>query len=242
MWKQFFNQHAERYDENPFTHFTQAEVDFLIKLYPTPAGSRVLDVGCGTGRHAIEFARRGFQVTGIDLSEGMLAVAKSKADALGVEVEWICADATSLQLGPTFDYAICICEGGVGLIQAGESAEEHDKVIFRNIAAALKPNAPFVLTALNGYSVIRRMSDERIAEGIFDPASMVSHYVEDWDIPGFKGPMKIYERLFIPPEISKMLQESGFAVDNIYGGTAGYWGQRFVSLDEMEAMFICRKA
>jgi hypothetical protein len=71
---------------------------------------------------------------------------------------------------------------------------------------------------------------------------MVSFYPDEWDLPDGKQQLMIYERLFIPPEMVRILQASGFAVDNVYGGTAGHWAQRPVSLDEVEAMYICRKA
>lgn len=241
-WQEFFDAHAPHYDQNGFAQHTVQEVDFLLKLYPLAAGASILDVGCGTGRHSIELARRGFRVTGIDLSPGMLAQARAKALLADVRIEFIQADAKSFSLPEPFDAAICLCEGGVGLIEKGEDPVAHDLAIYRNIAASLKANAPFVLTALNGYSVIRQMKDENIAGGSFDPMSMVSIYADEWDLPEGTRSVNVYERLFIAPEVVRMLTEAGFTVDNVYGGTAGHWAQRFLSLDEVEAMYICRKA
>ena len=169
-------------------------------------------------------------------------VARQRSAAAGVDVEWIEADATQFRTSEPFDAAICLCEGGVGLIEHGEDAEAHDMAIFRNIAASLKPNAPFVLTALNGYSVIRQLKDENIQAGSFDPISMMSAYADEWELPEGTKQVNIRERLFIAPEVTRMLRDAGFVVDNVYGGTAGHWAQRFLSLDEVEAMFIGRKA
>ncbi len=240
-WQRFFDAHAVNYEQNPFTKHTVAEVDFILSLYPILPGSAVLDIGCGTGRHSIELARRGYKVTGLDLSSGMLDVAKENAAKAEVDVTWIQADATSFTLEDKFDVGLCLCEGGVGLIERGENAEEHDNSIFRNIAGSLKPNAPFLLTALNGYSIIRQMKDEHIHDGRFDPVSMLANYQDEWDLPEGPTIMTIRERLFIAPEVVKMLTAAGFAVDNVYGGTAGHWARRFLSLDEVEAMFVCRK-
>jgi 2-polyprenyl-3-methyl-5-hydroxy-6-metoxy-1,4-benzoquinol methylase len=240
-WQAFFDSQAATYEQNPFTSNTAVEVDFFLSLYPLAKGSRVLDVGCGTGRHSIELARRGYKVTGLDLSQGMLSVAREKATEAGVTVSWMHADATSCSVGETFDAAICLCEGAVGLIEKGENAESHDLAIFRNIAEALKRNAPFLLTALNGYSLIRQMNDEHVLEGRFDPATMIASYQDQWDLPGGPKLMQVYERLFIAPEMVRLLQEGGFVVDNVYGGTAGHWARRPLSLDEVEAMYVCRR-
>jgi 2-polyprenyl-3-methyl-5-hydroxy-6-metoxy-1,4-benzoquinol methylase len=241
-WQRFFDSHAEAYEENPFTKHTAAEVDFFLSMYPLIPGDTILDVGCGTGRHSIELAKRGFKVTGLDLSEGMLQVARKHAQEAGVEVEWIQADATDFKLEKKYDAALCLCEGAVGLIEKGEDAEQHDLAIFRNIAASLKPNAPFLMTALNAYSIIRQMSDEHVLEGRFNPATMIASYQDQWDLPDGTRMMTIYERLFIAPEVVKMLTASGFVVDNVYGGTAGYWARRPLSLDEVEAMYASRRA
>lgn len=240
-WQRFFDAHAANYDENPFTKHTSAEVDFLLSLYPILPGSKILDVGCGTGRHSIELAKRGYHPTGLDFSGAMLDVAREKAQAAGVTVEWVQADATDFSFADKFDAAICLCEGAVGLTERGEDAEIHDKRIFENIANVLKPNAPFVMTALNAYSVIRQMKDEYIHEGRFNPATMVSNYTDEWDLPEGLTLMTINERLFIAPEVVRMLRESGFVVDNVFGGTAGYWSRRFLSVDEVEAMYVSRR-
>lgn len=259
-WQQFFDSHAPYYDQNPFTQNTIAEVDFFLSLVPLSVGASILDMGCGTGRHAVELAKRGYRVTGVDISEGMLEVARKKAETEGASVRWVQADAirpldllapissagdTPVDVhhseGELFDAAISLCEGGFGLIGQGEDAEAHDRAILDNIAAHLKPNAPFLLTTLNGYQVIRQMKDEFIEAGRFDPATMVSNYEDQWDLPEGPRVVQIRERLFIPPEMVKILRESGFRCDRVFGGTAGNWGQRPLSLDEIEAMYVCRK-
>lgn len=241
-WREFFDAHAPRYMENVFTKWTKTEVSFLLELWDLPPGSSILDMGCGTGRHAVEFATRGFKVTGVDLSQGMLAEAAKAADEAGVEVEWIHADGTMFESDRSYDAAMCLCEGGIGLIEQGEEPVGHDLAILRNIAAALKPGAPFVLTALNGYAIIRRMTDEHVQGGAFDPATMLAQYVDEFELPEGKRSMLIRERLFIAPEMVAMLRVAGFEVQHVWGGTAGEWGKRPIKLDEIEAMYVCRKA
>ena len=241
-WQAFFDAHAPHYDANPFTGHTKAEVDFLLGLFALPTGASVLDIGCGTGRHALELARRGYRVTGIDLSEGMLNVARAKAAVDGLDVRFLQADATGYQADQSYDAAVCLCEGGPGLIGKGDDAEAHDLAIFRSAANALRPGAPFLLTTLNGYATIRQMQDAIVHEGRFDPATMTSRYEDEWDLPEGPRVVQIYERLFIPPEVTSLLKRAGFRVDAVWGGTAGHWAQRPLGLDEVEAMYVCHKA
>lgn len=242
MWQAFFDEHAPRYMENPFTGNTRAEVEFLIDLFGLPPDGTILDIGCGTGRHAIALAKKGYKVTGVDLSEGMLAQARAASEGEGVSVEWVHADATSWDADILYDAVICLCEGGLGLSELTEDPIAHDIAILRTIYNALRPNGMFVTTTMNGYAIIRQMTDDHVAAGAFDPASMLATYDDEWDLPEGKRKMRVRERLFIPPEMVAILRHVGFDVLHVWGGTAGEWGRRPVKLDEVEAMYVCRKA
>src|SRR4029450_8214219 len=89
-WQLFFDNTAPSYNDHEYAKPWKEEVDFMEEVFGLPAGSRLLDVGCGTGGHSGELARRGYQVTGIDFSAGML----NEAQQAGVAVEWIQCDAT----------------------------------------------------------------------------------------------------------------------------------------------------
>ena len=80
------------------------------------AGQRVLDVGCGPGRHAHELARRGILVHGIDISQTFVDLAAADAPA-GATFERL--DARALTFDAEFDAAICLCQGAFGLMTAG---------------------------------------------------------------------------------------------------------------------------
>jgi cyclopropane fatty-acyl-phospholipid synthase-like methyltransferase len=241
-WQRFFDGHAPSYLQNSFTRNTIAEADFLVELLDLPPGSAILDMGCGAGRHSVELARRGYRLTGVDLSAGMLAEAHKAAAAAGVEVEWIQADATRFQAGRYFDTAICLCEGAFGLLSSGDDPAEHDRAILANIYAALRFEAPFVLTALNGLRAIRQHSQEDVRAGRFDPLTLVASSTMEWDGPAGHQSVAIRERLYLPQELAAMFAQTGFTVEHIWGGTAGQWGRRPVELDEMEVMVVGRKA
>lgn len=240
-WVDFFDRHAPTYLQNPFTQNTQVEVPFLIEVMELQPGMRLLDVGCGAGRHAVEFAARGYRVTGVDFSPGMLREARALAERRGVTVDWIHADATTWTPPESYDAAICLCEGGLGLIGRDEDPVQHDLGILRTLASALPAGAPFAITALNGYSLIRRMTDDHVQNGVFNPITMVAQYVDQFDLPDGPEDVAIRERLFIPPEMVAMLYHAGLVVEHVYGGTAGEWGKRPLRLDEIEAMYLGRR-
>ena len=102
-WAEFFDGHAPVYMSNPFTRDTIKEIDFLTEELSLSPKNCILDIGCGTGRHSIELARRGYQVTGVDVSSGMLMETKRATDEAGVLVEWVHADATKFRSKKLFE-------------------------------------------------------------------------------------------------------------------------------------------
>lgn len=240
-WQAFFDSHAPHYDENVFTKWTTTEVSFLVDLLSIKPGASILDIGCGTGRHAIEFAKRGFDVVGVDLSEGMLAVATQKAAEANVSPEFFQANAVDFRTERRFDAVLCLCEGGLNLVDPGSEPIRHDLGILTTAFQHLKPGGRFVTTVLNGYQTIRQMTDELVQGGAFDPATMISQYRDNWKLPEGEREISIRERLYIPPEFVAMLRHVGFEVEYVWGGTAGEWGRRPLKLDEIEAMYVAKK-
>lgn len=238
-WQAFFDAHAEVYDQNPFTRNTLQEVDFLVAEMGLSPGTSVLDVGCGTGRHSVELARRGYTVTGLDLSTEMLARAARAAEAAKVRVEWVHSDATRFSFPRRFDAAICLCEGAFGLLGQGDDPIEQPLSILRNLSSALKPQAMAVFTVLNATAAIRRACAEDVAQGRFDPLTLVQSSAH----PPREGlaPVAVRERWFTGTELRLLFRLAGMSVINLWGGTAGNWGRRPLDLDEMEIMVVARK-
>ncbi len=240
-WEEFFDGHAPCYMENEFAQNTLAEVDFLIDELGLSLGSKVIDVGCGSGRHAVELARRGFTMTGVDISEGMLELARGAALEAGVDVQWVRSDVSEvLPVGP-FDAALCLCEGAFGLLGDSDDPYEHEALILSNISGVLRANALFVLTACNGFALARRSTPEDVQNGRFDPDTSVESFELKYDAPGEERAVALRERGFTPTELVLLLRTAGFRVEHIWGGTAGRWGRRKVELDEMEIMVVGRK-
>lgn len=241
-WEVFFDHHAPVYMNNVFTKNTKEEVEFLIEELQLPEKGDILDVGCGTGRHAVELARRGYNVTGIDMSSGMLAEAKKEADAAGVKLELIHVDAAKYKPAKQFDAAICLCEGAFALIGKGQDPIEHDLAILRNINAALKNDKILILDTLNGLEKIRKYNMEDIAKGKFNQITLVETFSMDYEADdGSTKSVELKEKGYIGSELKLLLRMAGFEVYHFYGSTAGRWDRRPVDPDDIGMMAVARK-
>lgn len=240
-WQRFFDSHAPVYMDNVFTKNTAAEVAFIIQELKLEPGARILDVGCGTGRHSVELAKHGYRMTGVDLSSGMLQQARKAAVDAGVEIELIQADATRMKFAGEFDAALCLCEGSFGLLNDYDDARNQGLDILRNINAALAPGGRFILTCLNGLLKIRKYSQEDVDSGVFDPFNIVEYFMMDCNTPSGVQSVKVREKGYVPSELAQLATDAGFNIDHIGGGTAGDWGRRPFKLDEMELMLIAEK-
>jgi SAM-dependent methyltransferase len=241
VWQQFFDRFADRYDREEFTHNTQAEVRFILEHLRPPAGGRILDLGCGTGRHSVALAQQGLQVTGVDLSPGMLAVARRRAEAANVAVEWVQSDATTFTPSETYDAVICLCEGAMCLLSGDEDALVHDQQILGTVTRALRPGGRFLLNVLNACRQIRAFNDADVASGRFNVLDLTETSLVSELLPDFRPDPPPRERGYTPPELRRMLLAAGLEVRGIHGGTAGDWGLRPPKLDEMELMALAEK-
>jgi len=116
-YEELFVNYGKKYDDETFTQGTLGECDFIEKEIGFDKTCRILDVGCGTGRHSIELAKRGYTVTGIDLSRSQLERAKKKAAEQGLIIPFLEHDARDLPFNHEFDVAIMLCEGGFPLME-----------------------------------------------------------------------------------------------------------------------------
>ena len=121
------------YDRYAHTKGTVQEVDHVVGALGLAPGDRVLDVGCGTGRHAIELARRGIDVHGIDISQRFIDIAR--ADALVDAATFERADARSMPFEAEFDAVICLCQGAFGMM----TADGDDAAVVAGMARSLRP-------------------------------------------------------------------------------------------------------
>src|SRR4030042_671104 len=141
-----FENYGKTYDKEWFVQGTLGECDFIEQELVYDKSLKIIDVGCGTGRHSIELTKRGYHVIGIDLSDSQLARAEEKAKQLDLKIDFQKHDARALPFDGEFDAAIMLCEGGFPLMETDEMNFE----ILKNVTRALKDKGKFVFTTLNG--------------------------------------------------------------------------------------------
>jgi SAM-dependent methyltransferase len=231
-WQAFFDADAAAYDGRDYAAPWREVLDL-------PLGARIVDLGCGTGRHAVAMAARGFRIVGVDFSAGMLARAGSKAQAAGVRVDWIQADLTRFAVGKPFDGAICMLEAGLGFMAVGDDPAQHDLAVLRNARAALRPGARLLLGVSNGYRAIREYSQEDIRSGRFDPVTMLQEHDLAWAADGVERTARVRYRPYLPPEIAALMEHAGFRVEHIWGGTHG---RGPIQLDDHMITVVARTA
>src|SRR5512135_491590 len=100
----------ERYPDlfEPLEGNAEEEVEGILVFLALPLGAAVEDLGCGRGRHAIPLARRGYRVTGVDISDYMLQKARRSAAREGVDVEWVQEDMRTFCRRDAFDLVISL--------------------------------------------------------------------------------------------------------------------------------------
>lgn len=135
---------------------TRAEADFFESRLGISPGACLLDVPCGDGRLSLELARRGYTVTGVDISEEFLDAARQSAAKAGIEaVIWRRSDMRNLPWKESFDGALCAGSSFGYLGDAG------DLDFLQAVARALKPGTRFVIDAVKAVEVLLPRFRER---------------------------------------------------------------------------------
>ena len=210
-----------------FTKGTVNEIDFIVSQLGLQPGARILDVGCGPGRHSHELARRGFLVHGIDISQAFIDLAT--ADAVdGSSFERM--DARAMTFDNEFDVAICLCQGAFGLMTAGG----HDIDVLTGIRRALKPTGTLVLSAFNAYFAVKYFD-----EAVFDADSGVNH--EKTEVRNQNGEVlgaDLWTGCYTPRELRLMLEKAKMNVRDIFSVDPGAYANAVPSLETSEYLVI----
>ena len=206
---------------------TRAQVDFVIERLGLEPGARILDLACGHGRHAIELARRGLRVTGLDISEPSLEIARERAATQDVDLELVAGDMRELPWEDEFDAVLNLWTA------FGYFADEaEDARVLAAVGRALRPGGSLLLDTLNVLRLARtwqphgwqELDDGRlmIEDRAYDHLAGRSTAV--WTVIGPDGSRSAHRhslRAYTLPELRVLLEAAGLDVVDAWGGWEG---------------------
>ena len=201
---------------------TAAEVDQMMALLGLQSGATVLDLCCGIGRHSIEFARRGFTVTGVDRTTSYLDQARASASKENLKIEFVQADMREFSRPGAFDGAINFFTAFGYFNDPADDAK-----VAGNLCDSLKPGGRLIID-LNGKETIARKFRERDWRTRDDGAIVLE---ERWVLDGWKRlknrwtwirgnerhEATLMLRLYSGAELESLLRAAGFREVILYG-------------------------
>jgi SAM-dependent methyltransferase len=221
-----------------FTYGTEQEVEFLVRELGLDTHSRVLDVGCGPGRHAYALARRGIPVHGVDISERFVDLARADAPP-GATFER--ADARTMTFAEPFDAVISLCQGAFGLaaLPGDAAAVDPDGVVLERMAAALRPGGKLAVSAFSAYFQVRHLE----SGDTFDAATGVNHErTQVRDTEAHVADVDLYTSCFTPRELRLLARAAGLEVDAVWSVTPGDYAARPTDLDHPEFLLFAHRS
>ena len=222
------------YLRNAFTMGTEQEVEFLVGALALESGMRVLDVGCGPGRHALALARRGIDVVGIDHSAEFVRLARAAAAAERLAVTFEELDVRDLDRPGEFDATICLCQGGFGLLGGTD-----ETAVFGRIAATLRPGGRLAVSAFSAVFAVRHLEPGED----YDPATGVLHELATVRNPeGVDAQFDLWTTCFTTRELELLARVAGLEEVTVHGATPGAYRAQAPTLDHHELLLVARRA
>lgn len=204
----------------------EEEADQVAALLELAPGACVLDLACGPGRHSLALARRGFRVTGVDRTARYLDIARQKAVAESLSVEWQQVDMRAFRRPQAFDAALSL------FTSFGYFEDPADDLrVAENLFASLRPGGRLVVDMM-GKEVLARIFQPRDWHRLPDGSYILEQRSvrDDWswidvqwvffDQDG-EHTYRIGHRLYSASELERLLAEVGFVNLRAHGSLAG---------------------
>jgi SAM-dependent methyltransferase len=128
---------------------TESQIGQLLKLCSLLPGARVLDVGCGIGRHSLALASRGFNVTGVDMNPSYISICRQRAAALGVTADFRVADSRTMSLDLQADLAVSLWSS------FGYYGENGDLQVLKRIAEHVRTGGHILIDVENRDYIVK---------------------------------------------------------------------------------------
>jgi SAM-dependent methyltransferase len=203
------------------------EIDQVIKLLSIKRRDCVLDLCCGIGRHSLELARRGYQVTGVDRTTGYLDKARKQAKEESLDIEFVQGDMRLFSRPGTFDIAISMYTS----FSYFENPQE-DKRVVENVFESLKTGGRFIIQ-MHGKETLAKIFTERRWNENKEDGVIVLYEMkvsQNWSwmenrwimLKGNKRiENKLSHRLYAGSEIAALVRDCGFTRVDVYGDLEG---------------------
>ena len=218
-----------------FTKGTGQEVAFLVDELGLRPGMRVLDVGCGPGRHAHALAAQGLEVVGVDISQRFVDLAARDAPP---GASFVRADARALAFDAEFDAAISLCQGAFGLTGGPGAPLDGDGAVLHGIARALRPGGVAAVSAFSAYFQLRYLEDA----DAFDADAGVNHErTEVRDEQGTATEVDLWTTCFTPRELRLLAADAGLRVRDLWSVTPGGYVAAPPSIDTPEFLLVAER-
>jgi len=209
-----------------FTKGTTQEVDFLVDVLGLEPGMRVLDVGCGPGRHSNELARRGIRAHGVDISTRFVEVACEQGPATFERM-----DARALPFDGEFDAAISLCQGAFGLLSGD------DAIVLEGMGRAVKPGGRIGVSAFSAYFQVRFLEDST-----FDADLGVNHErTVVKDEAGNDAEFDLWTTCFTPRELRLLARQAGVEPQHVWSVGPGDYARREPTIESYEFFMVAER-
>jgi SAM-dependent methyltransferase len=219
----FDESYVAFYEELQDRDVAAKDAEFVERALTLSPGARVLDLGCGFGRHSVSLALRGHHVTGLDLSRPLLHIARGLAKECGVDVTWIERDMRELHDLESFDACVSL------YTVFGYFDDDSNEKVLHDVFQVLRPGGLFLLDVSNPLALVPRWPLRTFSE------SATGVRLETADYDGITGRVRSRRtlirpggaridlpesdvRLYPPYELARLLRAAGFAIEQSYGG------------------------